>query len=72
MTDDMSLPTAMRWVDTYSAAGTAKLPCPLCLGQGWLHFSCGTPWRCKCNQSSAAVPYRRIFPAQPQYYWGDQ
>ena len=55
--DEMRLPTAMRWVDTIAAAGTsAKLPCPLCNGQGWLHFSCGTPWRCKCNQSSSMTP----------------
>ena len=24
--------------------------CQRCGGCGWLHFRCGTPWRCKCNQ----------------------
>lgn len=33
-----------------------KLPCQLCGGQGWLHFSCGTPWRCKCNRGTEAYP----------------
>lgn len=58
--DRMDMPTAMRWVQTYSASGTAKLPCPICRGQGWLHFACGTPWRCNCNMSAAATPYGRI------------
>lgn len=55
--DDEYAVTARRWIETR----TAKPPCPICNGQGWLHFACGTPWRCKCNKSSAdtMLPARR-------------
>ncbi len=27
----------------------AGCDCPHCDGGGWLYFSCGTSWRCRCN-----------------------
>jgi len=34
--------------------------CDECGDTGWVYFSCGTPWRCKCQRKSrAASPQER-------------
>jgi hypothetical protein len=40
-----------RFIDQIIGKTSAadRLPCPICRGMGWLHFSCGTPRRCRCN-----------------------
>lgn len=51
----MDMPTAMRWVQTHTSDGTCGI-CKLCDGRGWHRFSCGTPWRCICNNSASLTP----------------
>lgn len=29
--------------------------CDECGDTGWVYFSCGTPWRCKCQRKSRAA-----------------
>lgn len=64
----MDLPTVMRWVQTHTSDGTCGI-CKLCGGTGWHRFSCGTPWRCTCNKSSALTPpWHPLYP----YYVTDR
>ena len=55
------MPTAMRWVETRTSDRTCAI-CKTCGGRGWVHFSCGTPWRCKCNTSSLMHPSHPLYP----------
>lgn len=44
--------------------------CDECGDTGWVYFSCGTPWRCKCQRKSRAPsPQERTMTDAPKRIW---